>query len=66
MKQFAWAFSIPRSLYTSLVPPLALVGIGSAIAMSTNLKKKVFLLNATFDRESENLTALDFVNLKVS
>lgn len=48
------------SLYTSLIPQLALSGVGNAIAMS-KFKAKILLLNGSFDRETDNMTAVDFV-----
>lgn len=56
---------ICSSLFTSLVPPLALFGVGSAIAMSSRFRAKVLLLNSSYDRESENLTAIDFVSRSI-
>jgi len=49
------------SLYTSLIPPLALTGVGSAIALSARIRSKVLLLNGTHDRETEGMTAVDFI-----
>ena len=49
------------SLYTSLIPPLALSGVANAIAMS-KLKAKILLLNGSFDRETDGMTAVDFVS----
>jgi 2-phospho-L-lactate transferase/gluconeogenesis factor (CofD/UPF0052 family) len=51
-----------RSLYTSLIPPLALSGVGNMVAMSPTLKYKFLLLNGSYDRESDGLTAVDFVS----
>ena len=49
------------SLYTSIIPCLALRGIGNAIATSPTLSTKILLLNGTLDRETPGYTALDFV-----
>ncbi|CAO1635469.1 unnamed protein product [Parajaminaea phylloscopi] len=50
------------SLYTSIVPSLALRGVATAIAKSATLKHKVLLLNTTHDRETPGYTALDFIH----
>ncbi|KAH0445397.1 hypothetical protein IEQ34_025515 [Dendrobium chrysotoxum] len=49
------------SLWTSIVPCLALRGVATAISSSTSLRHKVLLLNTTADRENARLTAIDFV-----
>lgn len=49
------------SLYTSLIPPLALSGVGNTIAMS-KFRAKILLLNGSFDRETDGMTAVDFVS----
>jgi hypothetical protein len=50
------------SLYTSIVPCLAIMGVGKAIATSSSLRWKVLLLNAVYDRETpEGTTALDYI-----
>ncbi|KAF8575916.1 UPF0052-domain-containing protein [Ramaria rubella] len=49
------------SLWTSIMPCLALRGVASAIARSTSLKAKVLLLNSKNDRETDGLTASDYV-----
>lgn len=49
------------SLYTSLMPCLALRGVSERISKAQSLKYKILLLNATTDRETPNYTALDFV-----
>ena len=46
-----------RSLFTSLMPPLALTGVGNAIATSRTLRAKILLVNGTHDRETEDMTA---------
>lgn len=49
------------SLYTSVIPCLALRGVGTAIRTSPSLKQKVLLLNGTHDRETPGYDAKDFV-----
>lgn len=49
------------SLWTSIIPCLALQGVGSAIARSPTLRAKVFLLNAYNDRETGGYTGVDYV-----
>jgi hypothetical protein len=49
------------SLWTSIVPCLALRGVATAVSSSTSLRHKVLLLNTTADRETQGLTAIDFV-----
>ncbi|KAF9471303.1 UPF0052-domain-containing protein [Pholiota conissans] len=49
------------SLWTSIIPCLALKGIASAIARSHSLRAKVLLLNAENDRETDGYTAADYV-----
>ncbi|KAG8980556.1 hypothetical protein FRB90_007647 [Tulasnella sp. 427] len=51
------------SLWTSIIPCLALQGIGSAIARSPALRAKVFLLNGHNDRETGGYSAVDYVLL---
>ncbi|PKI84247.1 hypothetical protein MVES_001839 [Malassezia vespertilionis] len=50
------------SLWTSIIPCLALRGIATAIAKSPTLEHKVLLLNASHDRETQGMDALDFVH----
>ncbi|KAL7416701.1 hypothetical protein BDY24DRAFT_412195 [Mrakia frigida] len=50
------------SLWTSIVPCLALQGVGSAIAESNTLRAKVLLLNSENDRETKSYTALDYID----
>lgn len=60
------------SLWTSIVPCLALRGVASSIAQSKTLKAKVLLctngtspltaVNATNDRETPNYTAMDYID----
>ncbi|KAJ6519249.1 UPF0052-domain-containing protein [Mycena sanguinolenta] len=50
------------SLWTSLMPCLALRGVSAAIARSRSLRAKVLLLNAKNDRETDGYTAVDYIN----
>ncbi|EMS22752.1 hypothetical protein NBRC10512_006573 [Rhodotorula toruloides] len=50
----------PGSLYTSIVPCLALKPVGELVARG-NIAKKVLLLNATDDRETPDYDAVDYV-----
>ncbi|KAF8519208.1 hypothetical protein JB92DRAFT_2900010 [Gautieria morchelliformis] len=54
------------SLWTSIIPCLALRGVASAIARSSSLKAKVLLLNSKNDRETEGLTSLDYIRAIVN
>ncbi|KDN52882.1 hypothetical protein K437DRAFT_253831 [Tilletiaria anomala UBC 951] len=54
------------SLWTSIVPCIALRGVATAIARSASLKHKVLLLNSKWDRETQGMTALDFIYALVS
>ncbi|KAG8900986.1 hypothetical protein FRB99_005646 [Tulasnella sp. 403] len=49
------------SLWTSIIPCLALKGVASAIARSPSLRAKVLLLNGCNDRETGGYTAVDYV-----
>ncbi|RXK36105.1 hypothetical protein M231_06653 [Tremella mesenterica] len=49
------------SLWTSIIPCLALRGLGMAIATSSSLKAKVLLLNSKNDRETPHYKASDYV-----
>ncbi|PVG00700.1 UPF0052-domain-containing protein [Serendipita vermifera] len=49
------------SLWTSIIPCLALRGVASGIARSSTLRAKVLLLNYKNDRETTGYTALDYV-----
>ncbi|SCV71680.1 BQ2448_3268 [Microbotryum intermedium] len=51
----------PGSLYTSIIPCLALRGVGPSIVDSSSLKYKILLLNSRLDRESAGYDARDFV-----
>ncbi|KAJ6569557.1 UPF0052-domain-containing protein [Mycena capillaripes] len=50
------------SLWTSIMPCLALRGVAAAIARSRSLRAKVLLLNAKNDRETDGYTAVDYIN----
>jgi len=49
------------SLYTSIIPCLALRGVASAIARSRTLRYKVLLLNSKNDRETSGYCAVDYI-----
>ncbi|PWN31804.1 UPF0052-domain-containing protein [Meira miltonrushii] len=51
------------SLWTSIVPCIALRGVATAISTSVNLQYKILLLNTTHDRETSGLEAMDFVKV---
>lgn len=50
------------SLWTSIMPCVALRNIATSIATSPGLKYKVLLLNSVHDRETRGMHALDVVN----
>ena len=50
------------SLYTSIVPCLILRDVGNSIARSSALRNKILLLNGSNDRETDDYTAMDFIN----
>ncbi|KAJ7771927.1 hypothetical protein DFH07DRAFT_997593, partial [Mycena maculata] len=50
------------SLWTSIIPCLALRGVAAAIARSRTLHAKVLLLNSKNDRETDGYTAVDYLN----
>lgn len=50
------------SLWTSIIPCLALRGVAQTIASSHTLRAKVLLLNSKNDRETEGYTALDYLS----
>ncbi|BGP02101.1 LPPG:FO 2-phospho-L-lactate transferase CofD/UPF0052 [Rhodosporidium toruloides NP11] [Rhodotorula toruloides] len=50
----------PGSLYTSIIPCLALKPVGELVAQG-NIAKKVLLLNAMDDRETPEYDAVDYV-----
>ncbi|ORY28452.1 hypothetical protein BCR39DRAFT_534729 [Naematelia encephala] len=54
------------SLYTSIVPTLALRGVATAIATSSTLRAKVLFLNVVNDRETPGYTAIEYVDAVVS
>jgi len=49
------------SLWTSIIPCLALKGVANAIARSRSLRAKVLLLNSRNDRETDGYTGVDYV-----
>ncbi|KAN0101027.1 hypothetical protein V8E55_001011 [Tylopilus felleus] len=49
------------SLWTSVIPCLALRGVAPAIAGSSLLRAKILLLNGRNDRETDGYTAVDYV-----
>ncbi|KAI0809092.1 hypothetical protein BC629DRAFT_1481903 [Irpex lacteus] len=49
------------SLWTSIVPCLALRGVANAIARSRSLRAKILLLNSQNDRETDGYTAADYI-----
>ncbi|KAH9955726.1 UPF0052-domain-containing protein [Lactifluus volemus] len=49
------------SLWTSIIPCLALRGVASAIANSHSLRAKVLFLNSKNDRETEGYTAATYI-----
>lgn len=51
------------SLWTSIVPCIALRGVATAISTSPSLRFKVLLLNTSYDRETSGLNAMDFVRV---
>ncbi|GMK53953.1 hypothetical protein CspeluHIS016_0105390 [Cutaneotrichosporon spelunceum] len=50
------------SLWTSIIPCLALRSLASSIAQSKSLKAKVMLLNSVNDRETRDYTAMDYID----
>ncbi|KDR85213.1 hypothetical protein GALMADRAFT_218346 [Galerina marginata CBS 339.88] len=49
------------SLWTSIIPCLALKGVAGSIARSPSLRAKVLLLNMENDRETDEYTAADYI-----
>jgi len=49
------------SLWTSVMPCLALRGVASALARSRTLKAKILLLNSRNDRETGGYAAVDYI-----
>ncbi|OJT11583.1 hypothetical protein TRAPUB_11892 [Trametes pubescens] len=49
------------SLWTSIMPCLALKGVANGIARSRSLRAKVLLLNSANDRETDGYTAVDYI-----
>lgn len=50
------------SLWTSIIPCLALRGVARAIASSPSLRAKVLLLNSENDRETDGYDAADYIH----
>ncbi|KAK4687033.1 hypothetical protein P7C73_g3084, partial [Tremellales sp. Uapishka_1] len=50
------------SLWTSIIPCLALRGLATAIGQSKSLKAKVLLLNSKNDRETPDYVASEYIN----
>jgi hypothetical protein len=48
------------SLYTSIVPCLILPGVGEAVSQVSG--RKILILNGSYDRETHDMTATDFVH----
>ncbi|KAJ7480072.1 hypothetical protein B0H11DRAFT_2026407 [Mycena galericulata] len=53
------------SLWTSIIPCLALRGVAAAIARSRALRAKILLLNSKNDRETDGYTAVDYIKYVV-
>ncbi|KZW01979.1 UPF0052-domain-containing protein [Exidia glandulosa HHB12029] len=53
------------SLWTSIIPCLALRGVAHTIASSNTLRSKVLLLNSRNDRETTDYTAVDYLTAMV-
>uniref|UniRef100_A0A8H7Y5S9 Uncharacterized protein n=1 Tax=Psilocybe cubensis TaxID=181762 RepID=A0A8H7Y5S9_PSICU len=49
------------SLWTSIIPCLAMKGVALSIAKSPSIRAKVLLLNGENDRETEGYTAADYI-----
>jgi 2-phospho-L-lactate transferase/gluconeogenesis factor (CofD/UPF0052 family) len=49
------------SLWTSIIPCLALRGVSEAIARSPTLRAKILLLNSVNDRETEGYSATSYI-----
>lgn len=49
------------SLWTSIIPCLALRGVADGIARSRSLRAKILLLNSQNDRETDGYTAADYI-----
>ncbi|KAK2461746.1 hypothetical protein APHAL10511_006209 [Amanita phalloides] len=54
------------SLWTSIIPCLALRGVAAAIARSPTLRAKILLLNSVNDRETEGYSAVDYIRVIVN
>ncbi|GLB36594.1 putative uncharacterised protein family UPF0052 [Lyophyllum shimeji] len=53
------------SLWTSIIPCLALRGVAAGIARSSSLRAKILLLNFNNDRETDGYTAADYIQAMV-
>ncbi|KAF9457476.1 UPF0052-domain-containing protein [Collybia nuda] len=53
------------SLWTSIIPCLALRGVAAGIARSSLLRAKILLLNTKNDRETDGYTAADYIHAMV-
>ncbi|KAJ3751115.1 UPF0052-domain-containing protein [Lentinula detonsa] len=49
------------SLWTSIMPCLALQGVARAIARSSSLRAKILLFNSENDRETDGYSAVDYI-----
>ncbi|KAI0771043.1 UPF0052-domain-containing protein [Trametes elegans] len=49
------------SLWTSIIPCLALKGVANGIARSRSFKAKILLLNSANDRETDGYSAVDYI-----
>ncbi|KAH9486721.1 hypothetical protein JR316_0000786 [Psilocybe cubensis] len=54
------------SLWTSIIPCLAMKGVALSIAKSPSIRAKVLLLNGENDRETEGYTAADYIRSVVA
>ncbi|WVQ83086.1 hypothetical protein IAT38_005224 [Cryptococcus sp. DSM 104549] len=54
------------SMWTSIIPCLALKGLAASIASSSTLRAKVLLLNSTNDRETPGYTASEYITTIVA
>jgi len=50
------------SLWTSIIPCLAVRGVAAGIARSPSLRAKILLLNCKNDRETDGYTAADYIH----
>ena len=49
------------SLYTSIIPPLILQGVGTAIGRPSGPRFKILILNGSLDRETGGFSASNFI-----